>query len=97
MKDPRTIIKTALTTERSANLRTGENKYVFAVDRHANKIEIKKAVEQLFGVKVEHVTTMIAHGKVKRLGRFMGKRPDWKKAVVKLHAGETIEQLVQST
>lgn len=97
MKDPRNIIKTALTTERSTNLRTEHNKYVFVVDGDANKIEIKKAVEELFKVKVLDVTTMTVHGKTKRLGRFEGKKSDWKKAVVRLHSGETIEQLVQPT
>ena len=97
MKDPRSIIKTAIITERSTNLRSEQNKYVFVVDVKANKIEIKKAVEQLFKVKVREVRTMNMHGKVKRLGRFEGKRPDWKKAIVQLHPGETIEQLVQPT
>jgi large subunit ribosomal protein L23 len=95
VKDPKDIVKMALTTEKSTNLRADQNKYVFIVDNKANKIEIKRAVEQLFKVKVKDVHTMNMRGKVKRLGRFEGKRPDWKKAIVELRSGETIEQLVQ--
>lgn len=97
MRDPKKIVRMALTTEKSTSLRTEQNKYVFMVDKKANKIEIKIAVEQLFKVKVKGVRTMNMRGKVKRLGRFEGKRPDWKKAIVELQAGETIEQLVQPT
>jgi large subunit ribosomal protein L23 len=97
VRDPKKIVRRALTTEKSTNLRTDQNKYVFMVDNKANKIEIKRAVEQLFEVKVKGVRTMNVRGKVKRLGRFEGKRPDWKKAIVELQAGETIEQLVQPT
>ncbi len=61
------------------------------MDRDANKLQIKKAVEELFKVRVEDVTTMMMHGRPKRLGRFEGRRADWKKAVVKLRKGETIE------
>lgn len=91
MKDPRSIIKTTLVSERSTNLRTDQNKYIFKVDRKANKLEIRKAVEELFKVKVEDVTTMMMYGKPKRMGRFEGRRSDWKKAIVKLKKGETIE------
>ena len=91
MKDPRRIIEAPLVSEKGTNMRTAENKYVFKVDKKANKLEIKRAIEELFKVKVEDVTTMIMHGKPKRLGRFEGRRPDWKKAVVRLKKGETIE------
>ena len=91
MKDPRRIIEAPLVSEKGTNMRTDENKYVFKVDKKANKLEIKRAIEELFKVKVEDVTTMIMHGKPKRLGRFEGRRPDWKKAVVRLKKGETIE------
>jgi len=91
MKDPRKIIKMPLVSEKSTNLRSDQNKYVFRVDKRANKHEIKKAVEGLFGVEVEDVTTMLMHGKPKRLGRFEGRRPDWKKAIVKIKKGQTIE------
>lgn len=91
MKSPRKIIRKPLVSEKSTNMRVNENKYVFRVDQEANKLEIKKAVEDLFKVKVEDVTTMRMYGKPKRLGRFEGRRADWKKAVVKLKKGETIE------
>lgn len=91
MKDLRKIIKTSLVSERSTNLRTDQNKYIFRVDREANKLEIKKAVEELFKVKVDEVTTMRMYGKPKRMGRYEGRRSDWKKAIVKLKKGETIE------
>jgi large subunit ribosomal protein L23 len=91
MKNPRKIIRKPLVSEKSTNMRVNENKYVFKVDQEANKLEIKKAVEDLFKVKVEDVTTMMMYGKPKRLGRFEGRRADWKKAVVKLKKGETIE------
>ncbi|MCK4404734.1 MAG: 50S ribosomal protein L23 [candidate division Zixibacteria bacterium] len=91
MNDPRMIIKMPLVSEKSTNLRVDQNKYVFKVDRKANKLQIKMAVEELFGVQVVDVTTMMTHGRPKRLGRFEGRRPDWKKAIVKLKKGETIE------
>jgi large subunit ribosomal protein L23 len=91
MMDPRKIIQMALVSEKSTNLRAQHNKYVFRVDKKANKLQIKKAVEELFKVKVEDVTTMMMYGRPKRLGRFEGRRPDWKKAIVKLKKGEAIE------
>lgn len=91
MNDPRKIIRRPLISEKSTNLRADQNKYIFKVDRKANKLQIKMAVEELFGVQVEDVTTMMMHGRPKRLGRFEGRKPDWKKAIVKLKKGETIE------
>jgi len=91
MKPARQIIKMALTTEKVTKLKDEQNKYVFVVDKDSNKLEIKKAVEEIFKVKVKKVTTMNIHGKVKRMGRFEGKRPNWKKAVVQLVPGQTIE------
>jgi len=91
MKDPKDIIVIPLITEKGSNLRMAENKYIFQVAKKANKPEIKKAVEELFKVKVEKVTTMIMHGKTKRVGRFEGKRPDWKKAIVELKKDQKIE------
>ncbi len=61
-----------------------DKKYTFEVKKSANKIEIKKAVEEIFGVKVESVNTLNMMGKMKRMGRYEGRRPSWKKAVVKL-------------
>jgi large subunit ribosomal protein L23 len=91
MTDPRKIVQMPLVSEKSTNLRSQANKYVFRVDKGANKLQIKRAVEELFKVKVEDVTTMMMHGRPKRLGRFEGRRPDWKKAIVKLKKGEVIE------
>jgi len=68
-----------------------ENKYTFQVPLNANKVEIRKAVESIFTVKVEKVATIRVLGKTKRMGRTMGKRSDYKKAIVTLKAGETIE------
>ena len=77
------IIKKPVITENSMD-QMADRKYTFEVAKDANKIEIKKAVEEVFGVKVEKVTTMRVLGKVKRMGANSGKRPDWKKAIVKL-------------
>jgi large subunit ribosomal protein L23 len=93
MKDYRKVIITHLLTEKISVAREKQNIYVFQVARDANKIDIKEAIERLFNVKVDGVRTMIIHGKIKRLGRFTGKRPNWKKAIVNLKAGDTISQL----
>ena len=77
------IIKKPVITENSMD-QMADKKYTFEVAMDANKIEIKKAVEEIFGVTVEKVTTMRVLGKVKRMGANSGKRPDWKKAIVKL-------------
>lgn len=80
--DARTIVKRALTTEKSLNLREGQHCYAFEVASDANRLDIGRAVEELFKVKVVAVRTMSVRGKLKRLGRFVGKRPAWKKAYV---------------
>ncbi len=91
MKDPRDIIIKPLVTEKSTNLME-ENKYCFKVDKRANKIEIKKAVENIFGVEVKAVNTMNMKGKPKRFGIYRGYTPSWKKAIVTLEEGsKTIE------
>lgn len=77
-------------TERTTEL-MAEGKYVFIVDKRANKIQIADAVAEIFSVKVEKVNTVNVKGKTKRMGRTSGKRPDYKKAIVKLAPGETIE------
>jgi large subunit ribosomal protein L23 len=84
-----------LVTEKGSKMRETSNKYLFRVATNANRLEIKRAVEVIFHVKVKSVQTMIAHGKIKRLGMFSGKRPDWKKAVVTLQAGQTIDLFEQ--
>jgi large subunit ribosomal protein L23 len=90
MKNPRDIIVKPLISERSvADMEY--NKYTFKVDINANKIDIKHAVEEIFKVKVVDVKTMVVKGKLKRMGRFEGKRPDWKKAIVTLKEGDKIE------
>jgi large subunit ribosomal protein L23 len=91
MKDITTIIKKPLITEKGTMLRQDNNQVVFAVDRNANKIEIKHAVEKLFKVHVEDVRTILVKGKKKRFGRWENMRSDWKKAVVTLKQGDTIE------
>jgi large subunit ribosomal protein L23 len=77
-------------TERTTEL-MAEGKYVFIVDKRANKIQIADAVAEIFSVKVEKVNTVNVKGKTKRMGRTSGKRPNYKKAIVKLAPGETIE------
>ncbi|MEO6462395.1 MAG: 50S ribosomal protein L23 [Candidatus Eisenbacteria bacterium] len=91
MKDARNVVKRALITEKGSVLREQANQYSFEVDIDANKIEIKRAVETIFKVKVAEVRTQMMHGKVKRLGRSAGRRPDWKRALVTLAADQTIE------
>ena len=88
--EARDIIIRPLITEKSTTL-MAEGKYVFEVAKSANKIEIAKAISQIFKVKVASVNTINVEGKVKRMGRSVGKRSDYKKAIVKLAAGETIE------
>jgi large subunit ribosomal protein L23 len=83
MKDPRDIIKRPVITERSTDL-AEENKFVFEVEKKANKTEIKKALETIFGVKVAKVNTMVVPGKLKRVGRHVGYTSEWKKAIVTL-------------
>ncbi len=85
------IIKRPLVTEKSTHSRDEGNKYVFEVDKRANKIEIGNAVEKIFKVKVVNVRTMNMSGKKKRMGRIVGQKSDWKKAIVTLAEGNTIE------
>lgn len=84
------IIRPIISEQSMAQI--ADRKYTFAVAKSANKIEIKKAVEEIFGVNVEKVTTINMMGKIKRMGRYEGRRAAWKKAVVKLSEGsKTIE------
>jgi large subunit ribosomal protein L23 len=80
-----------LLTEKVTALREGSNTVGFLVHRDANRVQIKQAVETLLKVKVERVNVLNVQGKIKRLGRFSGKRADWKKAFVKLKEGEKLE------
>lgn len=90
MKDVYSVLKRPLFTEECDRLKAKYNKYAFEVAINVNKIEIRQAVEQIFGVTVLKVNTMRVHGKVKRRGRSEGRRPDWKKAIVTLKEGDTI-------
>jgi large subunit ribosomal protein L23 len=89
--DIHSVIKKPLVTEKSTIARDEGNQYIFVVDRRATKIDIRNAVEKLFKVKVVDVRTMNMTGKKKRLGRVIGKRNDWKKAIVSLTPGSSIE------
>jgi large subunit ribosomal protein L23 len=91
MKLYREIIVHPVMTEKASNLQETERKIAFMVDRNATKIEIRKAVEEKFSVKVSKVATMNMKGKVKRLGRFEGRRSHWKKAIVTLKEGFKID------
>jgi len=84
------VVVRPIITEKSSLLKETANQYVFEVQRDANKIEIKKAVEKLFKVKVVSVSVVQLEGKKKRMGRFSGKKPDWKKAYVKLSPKDKI-------
>jgi len=90
------IIRRPIITEKSTLLReSGQNLIAFVVDRRANKIEVKRAVEELFKVKVAEVRLLNIHGKVKRMGRYSGKRPDWRKAYVRLVEGEKAPDFIE--
>jgi large subunit ribosomal protein L23 len=91
MKEAQKIIRRPLITEKSTQQKEANRQYAFEVDRDANKVEIQSAVERLFKVKVLKVHTSNVLGKVKRLGRKYGKRPDWKKAIVTLKEGDRID------
>lgn len=90
MSNPRDILIRPLITEKTTAMMQ-DNKYTFIVPLKANKIEVRQAVEQIFKVKVLDVNTIRVFGKTKRMGRTQGKRPDYKKAIVKLAPGQTIE------
>ena len=89
------IIRRPLITEKTSILREDGRTIVFQVAPGASKIEIKRAVEQLLGAKVASIRTNIAHGKIKRQGRYAGQRPDWKKAYVKLRAGQKMPEFLE--
>jgi large subunit ribosomal protein L23 len=89
--DIKKIIKKPLITEKATLLKDSENKYLFMVERHATKGQIKEAVEKLFNVKVDNVHTMVVLGKLRRMGAHSGYRSDWKKAIVKVKKGQSIK------
>ena len=89
------VIRRPVITEKTTVLREEGRTLVFQVSKDANKIDIKRAVEALLGSKVESVRTAVTHGKVKRQGRYAGRRADWKKAYVKLREGEKLPEFLQ--
>jgi large subunit ribosomal protein L23 len=89
------IIRRPLVTEKSTNLRDKGNVLAFEVSSSANKIEVKTAVEELFKVKVEDVRILNVRGKLKRMGRWEGRRRDWRKAYVRLKKGEKAPEFVE--
>jgi large subunit ribosomal protein L23 len=90
VNEHRSIIQKPIITEKATMLRDG-NKYVFRVDKEANKIQIRQAVESIFNVHVDSVRTVSMPSKPKRQGLFVGRRASWKKAYVTLRAGDSIE------
>ena len=91
MKEPQQIVQRPLLTEKGTRLKENANQYLFRVAKRANKVEIKRAIETLFKVTVTDVRTLPVRGKARRLGRFQGRRADWKKAIATLKAGDSIE------
>jgi large subunit ribosomal protein L23 len=91
MKNIYSIIKRPLFTEKGGNLKEEQNKILVEVSKDANKIDIKKAIEEIFKVRVEKVATINTQGKWKRQGRSLGKRPDRKKALLTLKKGEKLD------
>lgn len=89
--NPYHVIKRPLITEKTTIQKETANQVTFEVDRKANRIEVQKAVEQIFNVAVSEVRTQQVKGKVKRRGRILGKRRDWKKAIVTLMPGQRID------
>lgn len=85
-----TVLNSILRTEKGTR-QAEQNQYLFSVKKNANKIQIKKAVEDLYKVKVESVNTQVQPGKLKRVRQQQGHTPDWKKAVVKLKSGSKID------
>jgi large subunit ribosomal protein L23 len=91
MRDPRRVVMRPLVTEKATTLKDERNQVTFQVAMDANKIEVRRAVEAIFKVKVTDVRTQVVFGKEKRMGRFAGRRPSWKKAVVTLGPDSKIE------
>jgi large subunit ribosomal protein L23 len=89
------VIRRPLITEKTTVMREDGRTVVFEVARDANKVEIKQAVEKLLGAKVSDVRTANAHGKIKRQGKFQGRRSDWKKAYVKLQEGAKLPDFLE--
>jgi large subunit ribosomal protein L23 len=91
MKEAYQVIVRPLLSEKGTRLREEGNQYLFQVVKRATKVEIKRAIEQLFKVKVIDVRTVQVRGKKRRLGRFQGRTPDWKKAIATVKTGDSID------
>ena len=91
MKNPYDILRNIVLTERTTELAQEEHQYTFRVDPRVNKMEIARAVEQAYNVKVAHVNTLNVKGKARRKGKSIGRTANWKKAIVVLQAGFTID------
>ena len=89
------VIRRPLITEKTSILREDGRTIVFQVAHGANKVQIRRAIEQLLGSKVDSIRTSISHGKIKRQGRFAGRRSDWKKAYVKLREGAKMPEFLE--
>ncbi len=89
------IIRRPLITEKTSILREDGRTVVFEVARDANKVQIRTAIEKLLGAKVADIRTSIVHGKIKRQGRYSGRRPDWKKAYVTLREGQKMPEFLE--
>ena len=89
------VIRRPLITEKTSIQREDGRTIVFQVAPNANKVQIRRAIEQLLGAKVDRIRTSIAHGKIKRQGRFAGRRSDWKKAYVKLAEGAKMPEFLE--
>ncbi len=88
---PHQVLVRPVVTEKSTDLMTEHNQYIFQVAKQANKIEVRKAVEMVFGVRVSDVRTQVVRGDVRRVGQNYGRKPSWKKAIVTLHPEDTID------
>ena len=96
-KNPYQVLKKPVITEKSVDAKERARTLCFQVDRHATKVDIREAVQTVFKVKVDSVRTAVYEGKTRRRGRTQGRRPDWKKAYVKLKAGEKIPEYAETT
>jgi large subunit ribosomal protein L23 len=96
IKNPYQILKKPVITEKSVDAKERARTLCFQVDPHATKVEIREAVQTVFKVKVDSVRTTIYHGKTRRRGRTSGRQPDWKKAFVKLKAGEKMPEYAEN-
>jgi large subunit ribosomal protein L23 len=96
IKNPYEILKKPVITEKSVEAKERARTLCFRVDPRATKVEIREAVQTVFKVKVDSVRTAIYHGKTRRRGRTSGSRPDWKKAFVKLKAGEKMPEYAEN-